>query len=94
MNCVNCKPLLLLLALLLSLSTMFGQQAKDTVYLDKDFLFAKACGVYYRICVLNKVDNIFYKGKVEDIFIDGGLKMTAITQTRELRTVICFLTGL
>jgi hypothetical protein len=37
MNPVNCKQLLLLLSLLVSLSTIFGQQAKDTIYFDEEF---------------------------------------------------------
>jgi hypothetical protein len=76
MNPVNCKPLLLLLSLLLSLSTIFGQQAKDTIYFDEDFFVCeRPVAEYYSACNLNKVDNIFYKGKVEDYFIDGNLKV-------------------
>jgi|GEM_PF-6628085 len=59
MNPVNCKPLLLLLSLLVSLSTMFSQQAKDTIYFDEDFSVCERPGAeYYRVCVLNKVDII------------------------------------
>lgn len=76
MNQNNFKPLFILLLLLASLSTTFGQEAKDTVYFDEDFsICEKPVAEYYRVCTLNKTDNIFYKGDAEDRFIDGRLKV-------------------
>lgn len=76
MNQNNCKPLFTLLLVFASLSTTYSQEVKDTVYFDEDFsICERPVAEYYRVCVLNRTDNVFYKGEVEDYFIDGQVKM-------------------
>jgi len=80
MNPNNFKPLFILLLLLAGLLTTFGQEVKDTVYLDEDFsVCEQPVAEYYRVCVLNKIDNIFYKGKVEDQYEFGTLQIKMVT---------------
>lgn len=54
----------------------FCQEKKDTIYYDGDWsICEKPVAEYYRVCTLNKEKQIFYKGDVEDYFIDGNLEM-------------------
>ena len=70
------KSLLLLITALLFASTLFCQDKKDTIYFDKDWpICERPDAEYYRICILNKDKTIFYKGDVEDHFINNKIEM-------------------
>lgn len=72
-------PLFLLLILLVTSSFVktFAQQLTDTIYFDDSWAISeKPLANYYRTCMLNKVDEIFYKGPVRDYYLNGQLEMT------------------
>ncbi|MGN6214238.1 energy transducer TonB [Parafilimonas sp.] len=70
------KPLLLFIISLLYCCTALSQEKKDTIYFDQNWsICEKPVAEYYRVCTLNKEKSIFYKGDVEDYFINGKLEM-------------------
>lgn len=71
------KSLHLLIVVLLFCNTIFSQEKKDTIYFDEDWsICEKPVAEYYRVCTLNKNNSIFYKGNVEDYYLNGQLEMT------------------
>ncbi len=75
--CKKFKALFSFIFLLFHISSIFAQQQKDTIYFDEDWsICEQPVAEYYRVCELNKEKQIFYKGEVEDYFIDGKLEMT------------------
>lgn len=72
----NFKRLVLLLIFCLPFCVIFSQEKKDTIYFDEDWsICEKPVAEYYRICELNRDNQIFYKGSVEDFYINGKLEM-------------------
>lgn len=68
---------LLLLFIFLIPFKIFCQDKKDTIYFDEGWsICEKPVAEYYRVCSLNKDKEIFYKGDVEDYYLNGQLEMT------------------
>lgn len=56
---------------------LFAQQERDTTYLDYNWSICESpAASYYRICAIEKSKYIFYKGPVEDYYINGQTEMT------------------
>lgn len=71
------KSFLLLTTVFIFCTSIFCQEKKDTIYFDEDWsICEKPVAEYYRVCTLNRENVLFYKGSVQDYYIDGKPEMT------------------
>jgi len=71
-------PLLLFLLSFIFFTSFksLSQEKKDTIYFDEDWsICEKPVAEYYRVCTLNKEKEIYYKGNVQDYYINGREEM-------------------
>lgn len=80
------KPLLLFIISLLYCCTAVSQEKKDTIYFDENWsICEKPVAEYYRVCTLNKEKSIFYRGVVEDYYMNGQLEMRGYYNNKGLK---------
>ncbi|MDQ6814579.1 MAG: hypothetical protein M3040_12635, partial [Bacteroidota bacterium] len=77
---MHTRRFLLMMSLLFSLFatlTTFARQTTDTIYFDESWsICERPVADYYRVCALNKIEQIYYKGTVTDYYINSRVEMT------------------